>query len=310
MAYSPNELRWLGAAKETAWATANIVPSYYIPFKDCKPTDEITTVNDDGIRGTLAGDVFNIMQTSNSSSMDLSGQVFPDSIGLLLMAMFGADTVAGSTTKTHTFKSVTTTQPPSLTFNSFDGFNMRQWVGHVAEELTFKWAEKAALEYSFKSQGKQSAVATTTTPSLSTTIPLLNWAFSLSLGGSSDLNLSSFELDLKRKLTTTFAANNSQAPNSIVAGALSATGKMTFYKADDTELAFALSSAAKVISLVGTQATTNYGITFTITSAVLSKPVVSGKDLVEVDVDFTGVFNSTDGGVASIVLTNAVAASY
>lgn len=303
--YAPSALRWLGLGKETVAGTA-VAPTFFVPFNEFSANDIPNTVDDTGIRGTLAGDVFGVYQTTKQSETSIGGMVYPDSIGLLLLAMLGTDTVTGSTLKTHTFKSVTTTQPPSLTVSPHDPTtpNMRQLAYSVMAELGFKWAESAALEYSCKLNGKASVVGSTATPTISQIAPILTWQFTASINGVSNINLVAFEINFKRPVAVKFHANNSQDPSIIMAGPLSVTGKMTFEKNGDTELNLALNNTQGAIVLDSTAAATQNGIMFTLTKAALKNPQVSGKDLVEVDFDFTGIYNATDGGVAQVALCN------
>lgn len=306
MTYTPKELTFLGLAKEATWGTA-AAPTYFVPFKDAKPEDVIDAIKDQGIRGALAA-TYNILQGVKRSAMDISGEVYPDIIGLLLLALLGSDTVTGATAPyTHTFKLARTTQPPSLTHSRFDGTNMRQFAGHVGEELSMKWSKGAAIEFSFKSQGKSSAVAITATPTPTTTIPLLGWEFAVTLASVANLNLTGFDFSLKRKLYVQHAANNSQDPTAIVALGLAATGKATFDKADDTELAAFLNNTQPALVLTGTQPTSAYQLIIQMTKCAFIKDPVTGKEVVQGDVEFEAVDNTTDAGPCLITLKNAVA---
>jgi hypothetical protein len=305
VSYTPKELTWAGIAKESAWGTA-VDPTYFIPFKDVKPNDNIEIIKDAGLRGAMA-ETYNILQGTKHSEMDISGEIFPDSFGLLLLGMFGSDTVTGTPIMTHTFKLQRTSQPNSLTISHYNVTNMRRFAGQMAEELTIKWADKAALEFTFKSKGKASATSTTATPSYTTTIPLVNWNFSMTLGGSSNLNLIGFDISMKRKLTILHPANSTTDPSAIVSGGMAVTGKATFAKADDTELTAFLNNTQQVLVLTGTQATTNYGIVFTLTKCAFTKAPVTAKDIVELDVEFEAIDNTTDAGPCTIKLLNGVA---
>lgn len=304
MALTPKELTWLGVGKESTWGTA-VTPTYYVPFKDAKPEDVIDAIKDDGIRGALAA-TYNIMQGVQHSTMDLSGQVFPDSIGLFLLAALGSDTVTGKGPYTHTFTLNRTGQPPSLTHSRYDGTNMRQFSGHVVEELSFKWADNAALEYSLKSQGKASAIATTTTPSNTTTIPFMGWQFNATLGDSANLNLVGFDISLKRKLYVQHSANNSNQPTTVIALALDVTGKATFDKDDDTELNAFLNNSQPSFVLTGTQPGTNYQLTFNMNKCAFIKDPVTAKEVVQGDVEFEALDNTTNNGPIAITLVNSV----
>lgn len=304
MAYTPKELNWAGFAKETAWGTA-VLPTYYIPYKDCKVEDVIEEIKDEGIRGAMA-QLYNVIQGTAEGTLDLTGEVFPDSFGLLLLSMFGSDTVTGTTPKTHTMKLARTSQPPSITASKYDGTNMRQWAGLLPEELQLKWADKSLLEYTFKCKGKPSIIGTTQTPTVTTTLPFQGWNFALTLNSVANLNLIGFDITFKRKATVLHTANNSNTPSAVIVGGLEVTGKATFAKQDDTELLLYLNNTQQSLVLTGTQASTTYGIVITLTKAAFTKAPVNAKDIVEVDIEFMGIDNTTDGGPASVALLNAV----
>lgn len=303
-AYIPQELQFLGAGKETTWGTG-VASTYFIPFKTVKPVDKPTVVQDTGLRGIMAN-TFGVNQSVRNSTFDIDGEAYPDSIGLFLLSMFGSDAVTGTTNKTHAFTMLAGGQPSPLTLNYFNGYNERAFAGSKCEELDFKWAKNAALEYSAKFSGKVSSVIVTETPSLTALQRFMAWNFALTLNSVANTNLESFELNLKRKSDVIQSANNSQDAAFVLLGGLTATGKATFVIQDDTELALALAGTPIPISFVGTQAGTSYGITFQLTSATLTDPTITGKTHMSCDVNFEGSYNVTDGGPAKVSLINAV----
>lgn len=307
MPFTPKELEWVGVSKETTWGTA-VAPTYFIPFKDAKLEDKIDTIEDNGIRGSLA-ETYNVIQGFKQSDADLSGDVFPDSFGLFLLAMLGVDTVTGSVAPyTHTFKLGRTAQPPSITINKYDGTSIRQFAGLVAEQLDIKWADKAALEYSLKLQGKSSSVnAGPITPSTTATIPFTNWIFTVKFGEVQSLHVVGFDFTIKRKLYVQHAISNSQDPTSVTALALGVTGKITFDKADDTELSMFLNNTQQSIVITGTQPGSGAVLTIQLSKAAFKTGAVSEKDVVQLDVDIIGIDNTADGGPCSVILQNAVA---
>lgn len=307
MALFAKELTWHGLAKETTFGTA-VSPTYYIPFKDVKPEDIIDYIKDQGIRGAMA-QTFAVIPGVQHSTMDLSGEIYPDNFGIMLLAILGADTVTGSSSPyTHTMKLARTSQPPSLTHSYFDGTSIRQFAGHVLEELSIKWADNAALEFGLKSQGKSSAVlGSALTPSPTSLLPFAGWQFNATLGGTTNLNLVGFDLSLKRKLYVQHSANNSSQPTIIIAGGLEVTGKATFDKADDTELNAFLNNTQPSFVLQGTQPGTNFGLTINMNKCAFLKDAISGKEVVQGDVEFEAIDNTTNGGPVAITLVNGVA---
>lgn len=306
MAFVVKELTWLGLAKEASFGTA-VVPTYYSPFKDVKPEDVIDYIKDQGIRGAMAT-TYNVINGIQHSTMDITTDAYPDVLGLFLLSILGSDTVTGASSPyTHAFKLARTAQPPSLTHTYYDGTSIRQFAGHMVEEVSIKWAANAAIEVSVKSQGKVSAVyGSALTPTPSSTTPFAGWQFTATLGGTQKLNLVGFDISLKRKLYVQHAANDSTNPTAIVSGGLEVTGKATFDKADDTELNAFLNNTQPSFVLTGTQPTTNYQLTLTMSKCAFLKDPISAKEVVQGDVDFESIDNGTDNGPIAITLVNGV----
>lgn len=303
--YTPKELTYLGVAKEASWGVA-VAPTYYTPFKDVKPEDVVSYIKDNGIRGAMAVD-YNIIAGIQHGTMDITTDAYPDFLGLYLLAILGSDAVTGTGPYTHALKLNRTSQPVSLTHTYYDGTSIRQFAGHMLEEVSFKWAANAALEVSLKSQGKVSTTTTSLTPSPTSTIPFAGWEFSATLGGTTNLNLVGFDISLKRKVTPQFAANNSQNPSAVISSGLEVSGKASFLKADDTELNAFLNNTQPSFVLTGTQPTTNYQLTFNMNKCAFLKDPITAKEVVQGDVEFSGLDNTTNGGPIAITLLNAVA---
>lgn len=306
MPLTAKQLMWAGVAKEVTWGTA-VTPTHFVPFTDFKPEDAIETVRDQGIRGAMS-ETYNVIQGTKQSTVSWTADVFPDSIGMFLLAMLGTDTVVGASAPyTHTFKLARTAQPPSLTHTHYNGTNIRQYSGHILDEVTIKFANGAPLEFSCKSTGKPSTTTTGITPTVTTALPLQGWQFAATLGGSATTNVVGFDITFKRKLYTQFAANNSQNVSAIVAGGLEVTGKLTLDKIDDTELLAYLINTQQALELTGIQPGTNHQLKFTLTKCAFTNAVQGSKEVVTLDVDFEGIDNTTDGGAAKVTLINTVA---
>lgn len=307
MVLTPKELQWLGLAKETAWGTA-VTPAYFLPFTDVKADDVIDSIQDNGIRGAMA-ETYNIIQGFKQGNVEISGEVFPDSFGLALLAILGTDTVTGSSSPyMHDFKLARTAQPPSLTANRYDGTNIRQFAGQVADELDIKWAAKAAITYTLKMQGKSSTVnAGPVTPTPTSTIPFTNWIFTATLNGTQNLNVIGFDFAIKRKLYVQHSVSDSQDPTNVVALALSATGKITLDKSSDNELSMYLNNTQPSLVITGTQPGSGAVLKIQLSKAALTTGSVSAKDVIQFDANIVGIDNDTDGGPCLISLQNSVA---
>lgn len=308
MSFTPKELTWAGLAKETSWGTT-VDPTYFVPYSDAKMEDKVEYIADNGIRGALA-ETYNEIPGFTQGTAELGGDAYPDSFGLAALAILGVDTVNGSASPyTHTFSLARTAQPPSFTLSKFDGTNVRQWGGQVAEELDIKWAEKAAIEYTLKMQGKSSKVRTGTalTPTPTSSIPFSPWIFTAKLNGTQSMNLIGFDLTLKRKTYMQHAISNTQDPTNVVALGLGITGKATFDKEDDTELNMFLNNTQPSLVIKGTQPGSGSSITFQLSKVAFTSAPVDAKDVVQIDVAFTAIDNTSDAGPGEIILGNTVA---
>lgn len=252
---------------------------------------------------------YNVINGVQHSTMDITTDAYPDILGLFLLAILGSDTVTGAASPyTHAFKLNRTGQPVSLTHSYYDGTSIRQFAGHMIEELDIKWAANATLEVDVKSQGKVSTVlGSSLTPSPTSTTPFAGWQFTAQLGGTNNLNLVGFDISLKRKLYVQHAANNSTNPTAIVAGGLECTGKATFDKSDDGELNAFLNNTQPSFVLTGTQPTTNYQLTLNMGKCAFLKDPITAKEVVQGDVDFESLDNTSNNGPIAITLLNAVA---
>lgn len=302
-----SELQIVGVGKETAFGTA-VAPDYFLSAKSPKPEDVIANIKDDGVRGVNAA-VFGVYAGVQHATFDTDFEVFPDAIGRLLGAIVGADAVTGAGPYVHTF-SLGADQPDSLTVSHFDGYETRQYPGSRLTELSLKWSEGADVTGSIKTVSKPSAVGTALTPSFPTSFGAFQgWQASMTLAGTADLNLVGYELDLKRKEYIQHAANGSQAPSNIIVKGLEVSGKMTFDLNDDTELTAFLNNTQPVV-VVTLTLSANETLVITTSKTAFMKAPISSKDVVQIDVDFEGVYNATDGGPCKIVLTNQVATAY
>jgi hypothetical protein len=227
-------LTHLGIGKETTWGTP-ATTFKYIPVKSPKIENVVKYIADSGIRGALAK-TYGQYQGPISATFDYSGDFFPDVLGLLLLNVLGTDTVTGTAAPyTHKF-TLALTQPPSLTINDFDGVDEKQIAGARISELDIKFTPEAGVTWQAKGNGKQYTVVSTTTPSYSTAVPFLGWEAALTIGGTTNTKMISFDTAIKRAQQVLFTSSGNQNPYTIVDGVMDVTGKMTLVMEDDSDL--------------------------------------------------------------------------
>lgn len=299
-------LSHLGISKETTYGTA-AAATMWIPVKDLKPADEIKYYLDEGKRGYAVKD-FGAYQGTRMGQIEYAGDVYPDVIGHLLLAIFGKDTVTGAASPyTHTFQ--VGNVPPSYTFSDYNGVTERQWAGARLSEMGFKFAtDTGGLEFTLKGASKASVTTAVTTPSFGTVNPFLGWQAAMTIGGTAvPGRLLAFEFSVKRALKEVFAANNSQDVSNIYSGVMEVTGKITTDFPDENELNHFLNNDQPALTVTLSQ-NANTSIKFQLSKVAFEKATPDrSQEFVRLDSDLRGLYNTTDAGPAAVVLTNAVA---
>jgi len=311
-----SSLLHVGLAKETIQGTA-VVPTVWFPVENnIKDEDVIKWIEDKGLRGAPVDPIAQY-QGPISSTVDFDSMFYPESLGHVLMALMGVDTILGAANPyTHTL-TLAQDQPPSYTLSVFNGYNERQYPGSMIDELQLKYAIDGALTASTKWMGFPSAVATTSTPAFGGNDPFLGWESTLTIAGAGNTKLIGFDWTGKRKVITQWAANNSQKPSFVYSSALGVTGKLTFAVEDDTELTYMLSNTQPAVTIELQAPNAGPSLTIQMSKCAFAKKTPSySKEFVEVDYDITALPSSTDAGTGSpispvkFVLTNAQSTTY
>lgn len=305
-----SSMSYAGLAVETTEGTP-VAPTGFLPMRTFKPQDVPVYVPDRGLRGQPV-DLFGEYASVKSSTYGWDGDAFSTSFGNLLGAIQGLDTVSGTAAPyTHTFTTVAS--PPSYTLADYYVAGYREWPGSRAEKLQIKFTPQAGVTYVADWLGWPSVVETAPSSFTYATVPFfLGWQAALSLGGSSDINLTSFQVDLARKSSKVlFSAQNSQNPFTTFVGPLEATYTLEFYMEDDTEYKLALSEATQAVVITVTQPNTGDILTLQSSAVQFTKPTIDRQgEYVQVTLDGSAVFNATDNSVFLAKLQNAVSTSY
>lgn len=294
----------LGVALETVYGTA-VPPALYIPYNTIKVEDDIKKVTDEGRRGVLSKE-FAVYNTTRSGKVEVDSLAYADTLGFFLKAVFGQDTVTGSSPYTHKF-TVANTLCPSITVQDYNAITERQYAGAVVNEVGLKFDSEKEITMSAKMISKASVTTTTTTPTISTTKPFLGYTAALKIGGSSNLNMVGGEVTVKREAQLIFGANNTQDPSKYVTSRIEASGKLTFDVEDESEFLNYTNGTQPTLDILFT-ADANTTLDLSFGKVDFTKAVVDrSQEFVRVDVDFKALYNVTDSGIATFTLKNAVA---
>lgn len=237
-----------------------------------------------------------------------TGQV--PGVGLTKAHTSGAALVSASQ---HTFKqSINPADRATFSFTIFDTLNTQSYSGAAMSDLDIKIDPKNAVTMATKFKSLQSVAATAMTPSYTAQPPALGWQWIMENAGAASTRGLSFDMKIKRKLDVLHASDGKQSPREIFQGAL---GVEATYKAiyeNQTDLNLFLNYVQTPVKAKLAQPVYFGGSTLEL---VMSKSGVhKGKrnwgTQVEANFSISGIYNVTDGGIVSAVLTNFRSTAY
>lgn len=325
----PSVKRFFGIAKEVTPGTPVAMTSTILMDK-LDWTDKPTWLKDKALRGVMGDDSFNIIQGVKIGELDMGGPVFGDSIGWPLANALGDLTVTGATapyTNAFSLLNSGSGQPVTHTITQYYGITptsgSRQFSSTAFSEVGFKFnAESELLSWTGKATSWASnAAVALPTAAPSTVIPIAGWRAIAGVGGPASggtqvLTVESFEATIKRQVKPFFTAQNSQNPYIVQRGGVTFDGKMTFIAADETPFTNMINNSQPQIQVVisnGASGASLVTLQFDMQVCAFTEAKANfGKEAVEWDVTFEGVFNTTNAGTSGgmspvkVTLTNAV----
>jgi hypothetical protein len=309
----PRSRSYLGIAKETrpspGSAPTAVAATDFIPFTSISPADNITYLDDNGMRGSMV-ETYDVIQGTIHSEFEFGGDVFADTIGYPLSGVLGDVVTTGSTAPyTHAVSTLNSQasngQPVTFTLSdyySLGSASTRQFAGCQFESIDFKFSADAMLTYSAKAFGYQSATSTNPTPSFSTVTPLPSWSGTTTLNGTATAILSEGNCNIKRVIEPIFTVQGVQRPYQLFAGAVSVEGAMTLVMESDTELQYFLSNTKPALDIDFTQGTgaslQQVKIHMTKCAFTVAK-IERGKEYIELSVTYKALANTTDAGASA-----------
>lgn len=301
----------------TTVGTASAGPTDYIKVTKFDPADDQNFAEDRGWQGSPA-DLFDLIATNRSSTLDFSGDLFCDTFGYMLSGVFGDVVFTGGTPNQHAFALLTTGtgQPATFQITDFTGATARQYGGVRFDELTVKASGESLVTWDCKGKAYASGAVSTPTPNLSLIRATPGYAGSVTLAGAATAKLLTFETTFKRQVDPIINIDGGPDPYAFWAGDLAAEGKVSYIYpvGDETFLNYYLQNTQPSLVLawnIGTGAS-QVGMTIQMTQAAhTSGKPVRGKSYLQLDADLKGVANTTDAGAsggkspAKVILRNA-----
>ena len=310
-------LTYVGIAKEVTPGVP-VAPTMFIPMDPPKPQDTIQMLADKNLRGSMV-DVYGYVTGMASTTLDLSGNVYIDSIGWFLAALFGDVVTTGTVAPfTTAFAAANTAVklPGTYTITDYNGIEARTWAGCSFTELSFKMDGESLFTYTAKAVGAVlSAVATTPTPSFSAVPARGGWHGVTKIGGTVLSTLISASVDIKRPVEPISTVDGNAQPYAMWPGNLEVSGQLDFVMEDDSQLANYLNNSQPTLNIAHTISALD-SLIFNVTNAAYQSAVVDrSKSYVQLTANFDAIANATDigasGGLspAKVTLANSVAAN-
>lgn len=321
MTANPSALTLLAIAKEStpgtyvAPTTANhsMIPQADVNVKAVRPRAQ-----DKGIRGSMAATVWGSTPTTRHYEVSVKGDVFAGSVGHMLMATFGTDTVTGAGPYVHTFSVSPTSFPgiPTYSIYHYDGVTRWGYVGCRAKSFQLNYDKDGYLKFEVSFLAKDRSAQSTPTVAVESgtgfgVIPC--HTMSLTLGGSADVGWEKFtwEVDRGTEVKQTFNGVSTPEVDYIVPSPPTGTFQgAAFYDSMTNFNRFDNASNDSVVCSVGA---TNPVIALTATNPDWKMADVDPGGVGDIQkVNMSGImqYSSTDSGICKVALTNGRSTAY
>lgn len=309
----PRSRSYLGIAKETrptpGSAPSPVGATDFIPFTSITPLDNINYLDDKGIRGSMTEE-YGVIQGQIHSEFEMSGDVFPDTVGYMLSGVLGdVATTGASAPYTHTIallnSQASNGQPVTYTLSDYYSLgtaSTRRYAGAQFASIDLKFTADALLTYTTKAFGYQSATAGNPTPSFSTATPLPAWTGTVTLGGSATSILSDGNCNIQRAVTPIWTVDGNQRPYQLFAGPLTVDGALTLVFESDTELGYYLNNTqpALDIDFAAGAGSSAVEVKLHMTKCAFTQAKIDrSKDYIELSVNYKALANTTDVGASA-----------
>lgn len=295
----------VGIAKEATYGTA-VAPTAFIPVASApKTTDKLKLDEDKAWRGSMGVD-YGFQPGIYDTNVSLSSYVFPDTVGWALAGVLGDVTTTGSTGPfTHTFSlyNGTNGQPKSYTLTDWYVADGRQYPGAVFNDCSFKISGDGLISYDMALDALPSVSLANTKPTSSFTsvTPLSGWQGAVQIGGVSSVAVLSFECDIKRKTTPIHTISGQQGAQVVFAADLGVSGKLDVVMDNDAQLLNYLNNSQPSLDVnysIGSGASLQQFKLHMTKAAYTAATVDRSKEYVQLSINYTAVFNSTDVGTS------------
>jgi hypothetical protein len=218
-----------------------------------------------------------------------------------------------STQTTHTFKQNPAVAIPSYSLTVYDTTQTLGYAGLKFTDLQIKIDPKASLSLSTKALSFPGAVQSPASETYTSFTPFLGWSWTSTQNAVAVTRGLTLDLTVKRAGEAINSSDGTQAPREIFVGALESSGtyKAIFENQTDINVFLNYTQQAMVATITGRLLDGAPVLAITMNKTAWTK---GKRDLaqpyVQADFDIEGIYNATDGGAVSVVLSNWTTTAY
>ncbi len=232
-------------------------------------------------------------------------------VGLTKAHAAAVPVVASST---HTFKqSINPALKATYSLTVYDTLTTLGYTDVVWSDFGIKIDPKASIMCSVKAKCLPGVSQSVMTPTYTSLTPLLGWEWIMQNAGAASTRGLSYDLSLKRAIDVIHSSDGTQGPREIFQGAITADGSYKALFENQTDLNLYANYLQLPASAVMQQPIAAGGASLALTmskSGWYKGKREWGAAEVEASFSLSGIYNATDGGVVSAVLTNFLTAAY
>lgn len=282
---------------------ASAAPSDFIPVNTFTPADNLTQLLDQNYRGSMV-DTYDLVLGPISGTYDTGGDFIADPFGYILGAFFGDVATTGSSAPySHVFAALNTGsgQPTPYMVTDIEPVQARAYPRMQCSDLSIIYDAQKQVSWTAKFAGNMSAPVSQPTKSYTTDRIIPGWTVATTIGGTYTPTLQSAQVDFTRKVTVVNTMDGSQNPYRTWVGPVACTGKATFVYEDETQLKNYLNNTQPSLVL---DFTTGSSSSLRELKIQMSRCAYSAAtktrtgDLIDLDVSFVAVANTTDAGAS------------
>lgn len=317
----PSSKQALHIAKETTKGTAVAAPTTSFPIREFTGGRDKTKLPDESLRGS-AVDSYSEADGVFHGVFTVSGDVFADSFGHLLLSILGEEAVTGAGAPyAHAFNALNSgdQQPPGHTLWDDYSVSCRRYPGAQCSSLAISWEDNGLLAYEAEFLTLGDTVVAAPVAAYGALAPHPAWASTCLIGGAAAYPLSGECTITRNDAEPIHVQDGLQSPRHIWVGSLSIEGTVVLLMEADTYYQQFIDNTQPTLDF---NFTTGAGVAQTGLRLLMSKATWREPEIdrsasyIKLELGYKALGNTTDAGVSAgyspikATLSNARATAY